>query len=173
MPEPARQPIGVPTLVPCPYCGDPEGLHASRLVCMARLRRIVDEQAAQLAQLKPPGGQGVAGEGGDGAEGGELSDADIDALAAACPSGVAILAECLVVARMLLEKNAQYGDSALHPLRLLSNADVLTGLGVRADDKLSRLLRGNGEGDEDAEQDLLGYLVLRRVARRQRSEASA
>ena len=45
-----------PPTVPCPYCGDPEGLHASQLVCMARLRRIVDEQAAQLAQIKPPGG---------------------------------------------------------------------------------------------------------------------
>jgi len=36
---------------------------------------------------------------------------------------------------------------------------------VRIDDKLSRLARGRGD-TEDTELDLLGYLVLRRIARR-------
>ena len=69
------------------------------------------------------------------------------------------------IARMLVAKNAAYGDSALNPLRVFSKADVVEQLRVRIDDKLSRLARGDADG-EDVELDLLGYLVLLRVARR-------
>lgn len=66
---------------------------------------------------------------------------------------------------MLLRKNAAYGDSALSPLRIFSRADLAEQLKVRIDDKLSRLARGSGEETEDVERDLMGYLVLLRVAR--------
>lgn len=68
------------------------------------------------------------------------------------------------VGDLLIKKNAQYGDSALDPMRIFSRASTVEQLKVRLDDKLSRLARGLGE-DEDVERDLMGYLVLLRVAR--------
>jgi hypothetical protein len=77
----------------------------------------------------------------------------------------AIEEECDALKRMLLEKNRAYGDSALRPLRVFSRASSVEQILVRLDDKLSRLARGSAAG-EDVELDLMGYLVLLRVARR-------
>ena len=68
--------------------------------------------------------------------------------------------------RSLIAKNSAYGDSALRPLRVFSRSDAAEGIRVRLDDKLSRIARGDGSGDEDAVADLLGYLVLLRIAQR-------
>lgn len=73
--------------------------------------------------------------------------------------------ECLKITQMLLDKNAAYGDSALNPVRIFSKADSLEQINVRIDDKLSRLARGSANG-EDTELDLIGYLILKRVAQR-------
>lgn len=69
------------------------------------------------------------------------------------------------VAELLLEKNRKYGNSALNPVRIFSRADPVEQLKVRIDDKLSRLRSGQVDDTEDVELDLLGYLVLLRVAR--------
>lgn len=63
---------------------------------------------------------------------------------------------------MLLAKNAQYGDSALQPVRVFSKADTTEQIKVRIDDKINRIVQGNDsmESDEDVIQDLIGYLVL-------------
>ena len=61
---------------------------------------------------------------------------------------------------MLRQKNRAYGDSAATPLRVFSRVDATEGIRVRLDDKLSRLARGDGSGDEDAVKDLVGYLAL-------------
>lgn len=74
--------------------------------------------------------------------------------------------ECEALCAMLLEKNRRYGDSALHPIRLFSQADAVEQIRVRIDDKLSRIASGQDDDQEDVELDLLGYLVLLRVARR-------
>ena len=66
---------------------------------------------------------------------------------------------------MLLEKNRAYGRSALEPVRIFSRTGPEEAIRVRIDDKLSRLVQGQGD-TEDSELDLLGYLVLLRVARR-------
>ena len=73
-----------------------------------------------------------------------------------------IRAKCFDVGKLLEEKNAQYGDSALNPIRVFSKADATEQLKVRIDDKLSRLVRGNDsiESDEDVIKDLIGYLIL-------------
>ena len=76
-----------------------------------------------------------------------------------------IEAECDSIKAILLQKNAAYGDSALHPVRLFSKASVDEQLRVRIDDKLSRIARGAAAG-EDVVLDLIGYLVLLRVAER-------
>jgi hypothetical protein len=69
------------------------------------------------------------------------------------------------VATMLIEKNRAYGNSALEPVRIFSKANTVEQLLVRLDDKLSRLARGSAAG-EDVERDLLGYLILLRIARK-------
>jgi len=80
-------------------------------------------------------------------------------------SAALIADECEKIRDMLLAKNAAYGDSALSPMRIFSKANAEEQILVRIDDKLSRLGRGN-EAGEDAVLDLIGYLVLLRVARR-------
>jgi hypothetical protein len=77
----------------------------------------------------------------------------------------AIRLECEGLRDLLLAKNEAYGDSAINPVRIFSKVDALEQIRVRIDDKLSRLVRGSAAG-EDVELDLLGYLVLLRVARR-------
>jgi hypothetical protein len=81
------------------------------------------------------------------------------------PLGEDILDECLGIAEMLIEKNRAYGNSALQPVRVFSKASSEEQLLVRIDDKLSRLARGSAAG-EDVVADLIGYLVLLRIARR-------
>jgi hypothetical protein len=77
-----------------------------------------------------------------------------------------IAAECDAVKALLLEKNTRYGNSALDPVRIFSKSEPVEQIRVRIDDKLSRIARGTGKETEDVEQDLLGYLILLRVAKR-------
>lgn len=76
-----------------------------------------------------------------------------------------VLSEVLA---LLTRKNKAYGDSALSPLRVFSSADEVEGLRVRIDDKLSRIKADTGDIIEDTLLDLLGYLVLLRVALKRR-----
>ena len=78
-----------------------------------------------------------------------------------------IAEECMLLRTMLIEKNRAYGNSAISPLRVFSKADPEEQIRVRLDDKLSRLMRGSAAG-EDVELDLMGYLILLRVARKAR-----
>ena len=72
------------------------------------------------------------------------------------------------VQALLARKNKAYGDSALSPLRVFSSSDEVEGLRVRIDDKLSRIKADTGDIVEDTLLDLLGYLVLLRVALKRR-----
>lgn len=65
---------------------------------------------------------------------------------------------------LLKSKNKAYGNSALDPVRTFSKADASAGIRLRIDDKLSRLQRGTDFEDEDTVLDLMGYLVLLRIA---------
>ena len=77
----------------------------------------------------------------------------------------AIRKVCDGIAAMLIRKNQSYGDSALNPTRIFSRADSVEAIKVRIDDKLSRLMRGNGDDfGEDTIDDLQGYLVLLKIA---------
>lgn len=68
----------------------------------------------------------------------------------------------------LLDKNAQYGDSAIDPVRIFSKASPIEQLLVRIDDKLSRIEKGDDriESDDDVIDDLIGYFILLKVAKR-------
>jgi len=63
---------------------------------------------------------------------------------------------------MLLAKNKAYGNSTADPLRIFSKVNSVEQINVRMDDKLSRIARGSAAG-EDAEWDLIGYLILKRA----------
>jgi len=67
---------------------------------------------------------------------------------------------CDLIKSMLLEKNQKYGNAALDPVRIFSDAGVDEQLRVRADDKAARLLAADPSDSEDAALDLIGYLVL-------------
>lgn len=71
-----------------------------------------------------------------------------------------------LVQDILLTKNRKYGDSALQPTRIFSRSSTVEQLNVRIDDKLSRILSGQVDEDEDIDIDLIGYLVLRIIAKR-------
>lgn len=80
---------------------------------------------------------------------------------------------CDEIKNLLLEKNAKYGDSAIEPSRIFSKASPVEQILVRIDDKLSRISKGIGllGSDEDVIDDLIGYLVLLKIAQKREKEA--
>ena len=69
------------------------------------------------------------------------------------------------IAELLISKNLSYGNSALDPVRIFSKASRDEQLNVRIDDKLSRIARGEEFRGDNDELDLVGYLVLKMIAR--------
>ena len=85
--------------------------------------------------------------------------------AVSAPAGYKIINTCLEIAQMLVDKNISYGNSALEPTRIFSTADATEQLKVRIDDKLNRVKNNQGfAGDNDID-DLIGYLVLYKIAK--------
>ena len=80
----------------------------------------------------------------------------------------AIAKVCDDIKTLLLEKNAKYGNSALNPKRIFSQQGSTEQILVRIDDKLSRIAttKALGGPDEDTLNDLIGYLILLKVAAR-------
>jgi len=72
---------------------------------------------------------------------------------------------CDEVKDELINKNRKYGNSVLQPKRIFSKADVVSQINTRIDDKLSRIMSGQLDEDEDVEFDLIGYLIIKRVAK--------
>ena len=66
----------------------------------------------------------------------------------------------------LLYKNSKYGDSAINPVRIFSKSSAYEQILVRIDDKLNRIMKGKNllDDDEDVIMDLIGYLVLLKIA---------
>ena len=70
---------------------------------------------------------------------------------------------------LLLEKNAKYGDSALTPIQVFSKLDSEEAICARIDDKMSRISNSGLNSDtEDTVNDLIGYLILLKIARKDR-----
>jgi hypothetical protein len=66
---------------------------------------------------------------------------------------------------LLLSKNRAYGDSALSPVAIFGNSDAIVSLTARIDDKLMRIKnRGINSDTEDTISDLIGYLILLKIA---------
>jgi hypothetical protein len=75
---------------------------------------------------------------------------------------------CDEIKDLLLQKNNKYGDSAINPTRIFSKSSAVEQILVRIDDKLSRISKGAGllASDEDVINDLIGYLVLLKIAQK-------
>ena len=75
-----------------------------------------------------------------------------------------IVYQCNLIRNILIEKNRKYGDAALNPEQVFSSADPIELINIRIDDKLSRIKNAQDDDTEDAELDLIGYLILKRIA---------
>lgn len=97
----------------------------------------------------------------------QFSCRDLYLYSVGAPSGNKIWVACHEIAQLLIEKNISYGDSALNPARIFSQADSTEQLKVRIDDKLNRVMNNQGfAGDNDVD-DLIGYLILYKIANAQ------
>ena len=68
------------------------------------------------------------------------------------------------VQKLLIKKNAQYGDSATKPAKIFSKLGVES-ICCRIDDKMMRIKnKGITENTLDTIDDLIGYLVLLKIA---------
>ena len=71
---------------------------------------------------------------------------------------------CDELAGELCAKNEAYGDSALHPAGIFAKGSAVEGIKVRIDDKLNRIKNKPDAFGEDPIKDLLGYLILLKLA---------
>jgi hypothetical protein len=69
---------------------------------------------------------------------------------------------------VLIAKNRKYGDAALNPQQTFAKCDAIELINVRIDDKLNRIKNRQNDEDEDVELDLLGYLLLKQIAKLRR-----
>jgi hypothetical protein len=76
------------------------------------------------------------------------------------------------ISTLLENKNKKYGDAALNPKRIFSKLNSLEQLKVRIDDKLSRIANQNVEDDEDVVGDLIGYLIIYKIALNDKTDRS-
>ena len=66
---------------------------------------------------------------------------------------------------LLIKKNRDYGDSATNPSNVFSSGSPVDSLCARIDDKLMRIQnKGINDKTEDTVSDLIGYLILLKVA---------
>ena len=73
---------------------------------------------------------------------------------------------CNEIRDLLLSKNKAYGDSAIEPENIFSKLDNAQAICARIDDKLSRIKNvGLDDKTEDTLDDLIGYLILLKIAR--------
>lgn len=70
----------------------------------------------------------------------------------------------------LVDKNRKYGDSALSPAKVFSKATSIEQIKVRLDDKLARKVSDQLDEDEDIDKDIMGYLILLRIAQKRWAE---
>ena len=73
--------------------------------------------------------------------------------------------EIKIVSDLLKEKNKSYGNTALNPTNVFSKLNATEALCARIDDKLARIKnKGINDETEDTVDDLIGYLLLLKMA---------
>lgn len=94
----------------------------------------------------------------------EFNCKDLYLHSVSAPAGGEIWNACHEIAQLLIEKNISYGNSALEPINVFSHQNDVDSLKSRIDDKLSRVKNNQGfAGDNDID-DLIGYLLLLKIA---------
>lgn len=96
---------------------------------------------------------------------------DIINVADQAPAGWDIVEQGFQIIGMLLDKNIAYGNSALNPIGVFSKTSAGDQIDVRIDDKLNRLKNGSEYPGDDTILDLVGYLILKLVYRKQNAKA--
>ena len=81
---------------------------------------------------------------------------------------------CDGIKALLLSKNEKYGNSALKPVTVFSKLNSAEAIKARIDDKLSRIANtGLNDATEDTLDDLIGYLLLLKIANGEQSRANS
>ena len=80
------------------------------------------------------------------------------------PIGTKIWSVCHEIAQMLIDKNISYGNSAISPVRIFATSDSVEQLKVRIDDKINRVKNNQGYAGDNDIDDLIGYLILLKIA---------
>ena len=76
-----------------------------------------------------------------------------------------IQSEMQKVTELLIKKNNSYGNSATEPANSFSKGDAVDSISARIDDKIMRIAnKGINENTIDTVDDLIGYLVLLKIA---------
>ena len=85
-----------------------------------------------------------------------------------------IIDACDGIKALLLSKNEKYGNSALKPVTVFSKLNSAEAIKARIDDKLSRIANvGLSDATEDTLDDLIGYLLLLKIANGENSRANS
>ena len=85
-----------------------------------------------------------------------------------------IIDACDGIKALLLSKNEKYGNSALKPVTVFSKLNSAEAIKARIDDKLSRIANtGLNDATEDTLDDLIGYLLLLKIANGDLSRANS
>ena len=76
-----------------------------------------------------------------------------------------IRSEMQRVTELLIKKNNSYGNSATEPANIFSKGNAVESICARIDDKIMRIAnKGINENTLDTIDDLIGYLVLLKIA---------
>ena len=76
-----------------------------------------------------------------------------------------IRSEMQRVTELLIKKNNSYGNSATEPANIFSKGNAVESICARIDDKIMRIAnKAINENTFDTIDDLIGYLVLLRIA---------
>jgi hypothetical protein len=94
----------------------------------------------------------------------DFSCVDLYQHAINAPAGTKIWEASHEIAQLLIEKNISYGNSALEPINIFSHQNDIDSLKSRIDDKLSRVKNNQGYAGDNDIDDLIGYLVLLKIA---------
>ncbi len=85
------------------------------------------------------------------------------------PTTERISTKCHEIEELLVAKNRAYGDSALNPLGIFASGDAEASICARIDDKLARVKHSPGAFGENEVTDLIGYLVLLLLVRKDKT----
>ena len=67
---------------------------------------------------------------------------------------------CDEIAKLLIDKNKKYGNSAIEPKNIFYKGNAENSILIRLDDKIGRIINNNGEIRTNDIVDIIGYLVL-------------